>query len=76
MWIWVLGIELAAYDPSSAEPPVTHGGARKSVAPATIGREANVVAQRSPPAAVPAADQDHPAPPAQYRPAHTAEYES
>ena len=31
----------AAYDPSSAEPPVTHGGARKSVAPAPDGREAN-----------------------------------
>ena len=31
----------AAYDPSSAEPPVTDGGARKSVAPAPDGREAN-----------------------------------
>ena len=31
----------AAYDPSSAEPPVTDGGARKSVAPAPDGPKAN-----------------------------------
>ena len=31
----------AAYDPSSEEPPVTHGGARKSVAPPPTGAEAN-----------------------------------
>ena len=36
----------AAYDPSSAEPPVTHGGARKSVAPAPDGREANEVPRK------------------------------
>ena len=36
----------AAYDPSSAEPPVTDGGARKSVAPAPDGREANVSQNR------------------------------
>ena len=32
----------AAYDPSSAEPPVTDGGARKSVARAPDGPAANV----------------------------------
>ena len=31
----------AAYDPSSAEPPVTDGGARKSVARAPDGPAAN-----------------------------------
>ncbi len=30
------------YDPSSEEPLPTEDGARKSVAPATIGRRANV----------------------------------
>ena len=53
-----------AYDPSSAEPLATRDGARKSVAPPPIGREANVVPQRSPPAVESAADHDHPAPPA------------
>ena len=36
----------AADDPSSAEPPVTDGGARKSVARAPDGPAANVVAQQ------------------------------
>ena len=31
-----------AYDPSSGEPHAHSGGARKSVAPPPIGREANV----------------------------------
>ena len=53
-----------AYDLSSEEPLPHKDGARKSVGPAPIGRNPNVVAQRSPPATVPAADPDHPAPPA------------
>ena len=39
-----------AYDPASEEPLPHRDGARKSVDPAYIGRESNVVAQRSPPA--------------------------
>ena len=35
---------LSTVDPSSEEPPVTHGGARKSVGPPPIGRNPNVVA--------------------------------
>ena len=31
----------AAYDPSSEEPPVTHGGARKSVGPPPTGAASN-----------------------------------
>ena len=31
----------AAYDPSSEEPPVTHGGARKSVGPPPTGAGSN-----------------------------------
>ena len=46
-----------AYDPLSEEPLPHKDGVRKSVGPAPIGRTPNVVAQRSPPAAVPAADQ-------------------
>ena len=53
-----------AVDPSSAEPLLHQDGVRKSVGPAPDGTDPNVVAQRSPPAAVPAADQDPPAPPA------------
>ena len=53
-----------AYDPSSEEPLPHKDGVRKSVGSPLTGAKPNVVAQRSPPAEVPAADQDHPAPPA------------